>query len=118
MNEAITEKMQKPKRDRCPMCGQVRISVNKNQKHSLCQSCYREILKRYCYYEYRDKTKILRGNTKEVCRLAVEENLNTREISEKLSLNVVYVRRIINENCIKCDTYGNLYPYKLLGRGE
>lgn len=119
MNEVTIERVSSPYGDktRCPMCGQVRVVISK--KHNLCQTCYREILKRYCYFDYNQKARRpLRGNSREVCRLCVEEHLPTDEIARITKLNVVYVRRIIKENCIRCDTFGNPYPYELLGRGE
>lgn len=92
----------------CRECGEEK-SFYKN-KYGMCQKCYRKMLEKYSYYDYKDTNVRLKGMSKRVCELAINSDMELKEIAEFLNLNANYVRQITNKYLVKCDSYGNLKP--------
>ncbi len=93
----------------CPRCGKVR--AKHNNKSGYCQCCYREMLDAYSFYDYKDNKKKLKGNTKKICELLIEEGKDRTEIHKILGLNKSYVQQVIKKNTIKVDRDGHKRPF-------
>lgn len=98
----------------CPRCGEIRTKYIKCS--NLCQSCYRKLLDKYCFFNYKENIKIRSGsNIDKICTYVVKYNLRPKEIVESYGNilhigNINYVNTIINRFLYRCDTYGNKRP--------
>lgn len=95
----------------CEVCGKIRKRIS--YKHSMCQVCYRKLLDTYSFYGYKTPKEQLKGTELKVCELIVEQNMNRKEVCERLNITKNYVDIIVSKNCFRCDTYGNERPFKI-----
>lgn len=97
-------------RTRCPHCGKFLIPYIKSS--DLCQLCYRELLKKYSYYEYRPNVEKPRLNSKahKIVELAYNEHLDSREISKLTNSHQLYVISVVKKYLYRCDVNGKPRP--------
>ena len=93
----------------CENCRKLRTQYIK--AYQFCQTCYRELLDEYSYFDYKTPKEKLRGNAKQICELLIEQGANKLEIYKMLNLNKVYVQQIINKHTNRVDKNGNIRPF-------
>ena len=93
----------------CEKCRTLKVQFVKT--YNLCQTCYRELLDEYSFYDYKDRNIILRGNAKKICEMLIEQGINRQEIHKILGLNKVYVQQVINKHTKRVNKDGKLRPF-------
>ena len=93
----------------CENCRKLRIKYV--QGNNYCQNCYRDLLDEYSYYDYKTPKEKLRGNSKRICELLIEDGVNRLEIHKMLNLNKVYVRQVINKHTNRVNAKGEKRPF-------
>ena len=94
----------------CPKCGKYLVPYIKSS--NLCQTCYRELLQKYSFFEYRPDVKKPKPNTKadKIVSLAYNDHLDSKEISNIMNTNQLYVIATIRKHLYRCDVNGTPRP--------
>jgi ribosomal protein L37E len=93
----------------CRKCGKLKSKYNGAKEY--CQSCYRELLEEYSYYDYAVDKNRIHGTALRVCEMLIEEGIDRLEIHEILGLHKCYVRQIINKYTVRVNREGERRPF-------
>nr|DAR54950.1 MAG TPA: Protein of unknown function (DUF2089) [Caudoviricetes sp.] len=94
----------------CQYCGKNRVRYVK--KKNICQVCYREMLDRYCLYEYRDEKENMTECQREICKCVIEDGiLDTKEIQRKTGYSLIQIQITIRNKLKHVDSEGNERPF-------